>query len=126
MDILKKFCNVIDDGLGCIYYKKVIFKDDFFIMLKRLIDETQNGKLNLSQKEMASDDVIELIKQVQYQQLSDTSQCDIYKYENCIYIHIYKDVLLDKNDEIISKSDIISIHFNLTNPNLPFVYLSAN
>lgn len=62
MNILKKFCNVIDDSLGCIYYKKVIFKDDFFIMLKRLIDETNDGKLNLLQKEKVSNEVIELIK----------------------------------------------------------------
>ena len=126
MDILKTFYDVNDDGLGCMYYRKVIFKDDFLIMLKRLIDETQNGKLNLFKKEITSDEVVELIKKAQYQQLSNTSQCDIYKYENCIYIHIYKDVLLDENDEIISKSAVISIHFNLTNPNLPFIYLSTN
>lgn len=126
MDILKTFYDVSDDGLGCMYYRKVILKDDFLIMLKRLIDETQNGKLNLFKKEIASDEVVELIKKAQYQQLSNISQCDIYKYENCIYIHIYKDVLLDKNDEIISKSAVISIHFNLTNPNLPFIYLSTN
>lgn len=125
MDILKTFGDVVDDGLGCFYYKKVIFKDDFLIMLKRLIDETNDGKLNLSQKEMSSDEVIELIKKAQFQQLSDTSQCDTYVYDNCTYIHIYKDVLLDENDEIISKSDIISIHFNLTNPNLPFIYLGT-
>ena len=125
MDILKTFYNVNDDGLGCLYCRKVIFKDDFLIMLKRLIDETQNGKLNLFKKEITSDEVVELIKKAQYQQLSITSQCDIYKYENCIYIHIYKDVLLDENDEIISKSAVIGIHFNLTNPNLPFVYLGT-
>lgn len=52
MDILKTFYDVSDDGLGCMYYRKVILKDDFLIMLKRLIDETQNGKLNLFKKEI--------------------------------------------------------------------------
>ena len=126
MDILKTFYDVNDDGLGCIYYRKGIFKDDFLIMLKRLIDETNDGKLNLLQKEMVSDEVIELIKKAQSQQLSDTSQCDVYVYDNCTCISIYKDVLLDENDEIISKSAVIGIHFNLTNPNLPFIYLSTN
>ena len=126
MDILKTFYDVSDDGLGCMYYRKVIFKDDFLIMLKRLIDETNDGKLNLLQKEMASDKVIELIKKAQSQQLSDTSQCDVYVYDNCTCISIYKDVLFDEDDEIISKSEVIRIHFNLTNPNLPFLYLSTN
>lgn len=126
MDIFKTFYDVSDDGLGCMYYRKVIFKDDFLIMLKRLIDETNDGKLNLLQKETTSDEVIDLIKKSQYQQLSGTSQCDVYMYDNCIYIHIYKDVLLDENDEIISKSEVISIHFNLINPNLPFIYLDTH
>ena len=125
MDIFKIFDDVIDGGVG-LYYRKVIFKDDFLIMLKRLIDDTNDGKLNLLQKEMDSDEVIDLIKKSQYQQLSSTSQCDVYMYDNCIYIHIYKDVLLDENDEIISKSEVISIHFNLTNPNLPFIYLDTH
>ena len=125
MDIFKTFDDVIDDGIG-LYYRKVIFQDDFLIMLKRLIDDTNDGKLNLLQKEMDSNEVIELIKEAQSQQLSETSQCDTYVYDNCTYINIYKDVLFDENDEIISKSAVISIHFNLTNTNLPFIYLSAN
>lgn len=125
MDIFKTFDDVIDDGIG-LYYRKVIFQDDFLIMLKRLIDDTNDGKLNLLQKEMDSNKVIELIKKAQSQQLSDTSQCDAYIYDNCTYINIYKDVLFDENDEIISKSEVVRIHFNLTNPNLPFIYLSAN
>ena len=44
MDIFKTFDDVIDDGIG-LYYRKVIFQDDFLIMLKRLIDDTNDGKV---------------------------------------------------------------------------------
>ena len=132
MNILKNWSNVGENGFDCLRYEKVTFKDGFFIMLKRLIDETNSGKLHLFKKEMTSDEVIELIKKAESQQLSDTSECQVLVYNDSIgvTIDIY-DSFKDEYDRethmyrIISDPERIHISLNLTEPDQPFVYLSC-
>lgn len=131
MNILKDWNAIGSAGFDCIHYGDVTFKDDFFIMLKKLIDETNNGKLNLFKKEITSDEVIELLKKAQDQQLSDTSQCHVFAYKEHITIYIYEQFMDEYNPDtyqykILSEPEYIYIYFNLTNPNLPFVYLKTN
>lgn len=130
MDILKNWSNIEEDGFDCLRYEKVTFKDEFFIMLKRLIDETNGGKLYLFKKEMTSYEVIELIKRAESQQLSETSECHVLVYNDSIgfAIDIY-DSFKDEYDRethmyrIISDPERIHIRLNLTEPSRPFVYL---
>lgn len=133
MNILEDFDIINEDSFDCVRYEKVIFKDDFFIMLKRLIDETHNGKLSFFQQEMTSDEVIELLKKVQSQQLSATSQCHALLNKEYLYIaiEVYKEFIKKYNQDtyqydILSDPEYIYIYFNLTNPNKPFVYLKTN
>lgn len=132
MNILEDLDIINEDSFDCVRYEKVIFKDDFFIMLKRLIDETHNGKLSFFQQEMTSDEVIELLKKVQSQQLSPTSQCHALLNKEYLYISIevYKEFIKKYNQntyqyDILSDSECINIYFNLTNSSLPFVYLKT-
>lgn len=123
MFILEKFDGWDEIDVGQSYYYDVTFKDGFLETLQKTLTQ-QNETLNLFNKTMTVNEIVELIKNTQTKQLSETSGCDLFwkSDEGLFEISIYKEHVESDN---VSDSNVatIQIQINFTDTDKPYMYV---
>lgn len=123
MFILEKFDGWDEIDVGQSYYYDVTFKDGFLETLQKTLTQ-QNETLNLFNKTMTVNEIVELIKNAQSKQLSETSGCDLFwkSDEGLFEISIYKEHVESDN---VSDSNVatIQIQINFTDTDKPYIYV---
>lgn len=121
MFILEKFDGWDEIGIGQSYYYDVTFKDGFLQSLQKSLDK-QKEPIHLFGKPMNSEDLVELIKNAQAKQISESSGCDLFwKSDDGLFeISIYKEHV--ESDNVPDSSvATIQIQINLTNTDKPYM-----
>ena len=123
MFILEKFNGWDEIDVGQSYYYDVTFKDGFLEKLQKTLAQ-QNETINLFNKTMTVNEIVELIKNAQTKQISESSSCDLFlKSDDGLFeIYIYKEHVDNGN---VSESNVatIKIQINLTDEDKPYLYL---
>ena len=123
MFILEKFDGWDEIDVGQSYYYDVTFKDGFLETLQKTLTQ-QNETLNLFNNTMTVNEIVELIKNTQTKQLSETSGCDLFwkSDEGLFEISIYKEHVESDN---VSDSNVatIQIQINFTDTDKPYMYV---
>lgn len=123
MFILEKFNGWDEIDVGQSYYYDVTFKDGFLEKLQKTLAQ-QNETINLFNKTMTVNEIVELIKNAQTKQISESSSCDLFWKSNDVLfeIYIYKEHVDNGN---VSESNVatIKVQINLTDEDKPYLYL---
>ena len=84
----------------------------------------QNETINLFNKTMTVNEIVELIKNAQTKQISESSSCDLFWKSNEVLfeIYIYKEHVESDN---VSESNVatIQVQINLTDKDKPYLYI---
>ena len=123
MFILEKFNGWDEIDVGQSYYYDVTFKDGFLEKLQKTLVQ-QNETINLFNKTMTVNEIVELIKNAQTKQISESSSCDLFWKSNEVLfeIYIYKEHVESDN---VSESNVatIQVQINLTDKDKPYLYI---
>lgn len=123
MFILEKFNGWDEIDVGQSYYYDVTFKNGFLETLQKTLAQ-QNETINLFNKTMTVNEIVELIKNAQTKQISESSSCDLFwKSDDGLFeIYIYKEHVDNGN---VSESNVatIKVQINLTDEDKPYLYL---
>lgn len=123
MFILEKFNGWDEIDVGQSYYYDVTFKDGFLEILQKTLVQ-QNETINLFNKTMTVNEIVELIKNAQTKQISESSSCDLFWKSNEVLfeIYIYKEHVESDN---ASESNVatIQVQINLTDKDKPYLYI---